>query len=168
MGAASLCLVASGQWAHSEQLRLGHCGGQGHRDAAALLAAETGGGQADCCISTRQLLLCSPTCCRCPPTPPPRRISPAKEQGWGFSVNVKEGGTNKADVYCSVSDAELRLIKTLLTVGRAARGRAGQEDGRVAAELWRRRARPSGVCRAGAGTVRCGGAAQPVAGSLGA
>lgn len=29
---------------------------------------------------------------------------------------VKEGGSDKASIYCSVSDAELRLIKTLLTV----------------------------------------------------
>ncbi|PRW57453.1 Whirly transcription factor [Chlorella sorokiniana] len=42
------------------------------------------------------------------------RVSPAKEQGWGFNVNVKEGGADKASIYCSVSDAELRLIKTLL------------------------------------------------------
>lgn len=52
---------------------------------------------------------------RLPPTAP--RVSPAKEQGWGFSVSVKEGGSDKANIYCSVSDAELRLIKTLLTVG---------------------------------------------------
>ena len=60
-------------------------------------------------------------------------------------MNVKEGGADKGNVYCSVSEAELRLIKTLLTVRAGSGGaverlsggsrmRVGGGLGRAAAE----------------------------------
>lgn len=53
------------------------------------------------------------------------------DKGWFFSIAVNQGGA-KSSISCPLSDAELRLVKTLVTVRLGARGGwagAGLRDG---------------------------------------
>lgn len=60
-----------------------------------------------------------PCCPHCPPSQSlfPGSIKPTQQGGgWFFTINVSQGGA-KSYISCNVSDAELRLIKTVMQVG---------------------------------------------------